>query len=172
MLHKLAIALIILSAVASAEPPSPVQTFDAFLKKATATTASSTPTYFNAYKKQWAKRRFRIEGLKMDVRKTDSLVTPLLGLVSFTLHTEQTDFFPTEQQAKAADKADPKTQTAFEITLRYGFQDSAWVFLDGTHRDPGSAVTATTFPINEEKFRAEPNAIPFAALLNWRQKEP
>ena len=105
----------------------------------------------------------------MDVRKTDSLVTPFVGLVSFTLHIEKTAAFETEELAKAASTFDPSARSLYEISLRFGLQDGLWVLLDGTYKEP--ALSNTIFTFNEEKLRQEPNADPFAPILEWNQKK-
>jgi hypothetical protein len=144
-----------------------VTVFEALLRRATNNTNIATPAYFNNYLKKWAKRRFHISDAKMDVRRTDSLVTPIVGVVTFRLRTEQTPLYATKAQAIAASTFAEDMTTDYDITLRYGYRDGAWSFTDGTStmlKDPFGIGPQT---ITTAKAKNEPDAIPFAALTTW-----
>jgi hypothetical protein len=106
-----------------------VQKFERFLNDARDATNSGTVVYFNKRHQAWAKRRHAVSEIKYDVKKTDSLVNPVLGFVTFSLVTEQTEFFPTKEGATNAWASNTDTKTLSRISLTYSYKENnKWLF--------------------------------------------
>ncbi len=80
----------------------PAADFEGFVHRVANETTQAAPVYLNKYKNLWAKRRFSIADLKYDVKKTDSLLNPIVGIVEFKLHADQSGFYATEVEAMGA----------------------------------------------------------------------
>ena len=143
----------------------PAATFEAFVKNSHELCATTTPIYFNKTRNQWAKRKFILEDLKYDVKKTDSLVTPILGIVQFRLRVQQSAFVPTKGEAKRAQEFPEKPNIVDTITLRYSFRDDRWSFKDGEFES--SALRGQRFPITIDSIRAKPDELENAAVGYW-----
>ena len=70
----------------------PGPAFEKIVQTAAQATAADRETYFNDREQKWAKRRYVISRLSYDVKKTDSLLNPIVGIASFELTLEQTGF--------------------------------------------------------------------------------
>lgn len=74
----------------------------------------------------WAKIYFEPSlDYGVDVRKTDSLVSPYVGVLEFTLIRHFTKFHPSESDAEADNSFVQTTSTNHRHT--YAFQDNKWV---------------------------------------------
>ncbi|AYB38217.1 hypothetical protein [Brevibacillus laterosporus] len=64
--------------------------------------------------------------LAYDVRKTDSLVSPYIGTISFTLNPQSTDIFNTKDEAaKDTNFIDKDSYVPHRLT--YAFQNNNWI---------------------------------------------
>jgi len=160
------LALTFLSALVSSKSGAsdPVATFEAFVKHSHEACAAATPTYLNRYKNQWAKRRFVLEGVKYDVKKTDSLVTPVVGIVQFRLRADQSALFQTRDEAERASEFPLKSDGFAAVTLRYAFKDDKWTFNEG---EAESLTSGFRGPLTLETMRAEPNTVVSVAVLGY-----
>ncbi|MBA2411291.1 MAG: hypothetical protein H0V63_00475 [Burkholderiaceae bacterium] len=68
----------------------------------------------------------------MDVRKTDSLVNPILGLVSFLAHIEASIEYGTEAEAREAETFVERLRCDYDFHLRYAYSRGQWSLIDGT----------------------------------------
>lgn len=161
----LACVVFIASASAMAQDLDPVRSFEALLEASQKRTESSQPVYFNNYRKLWAKRRFVVSDAKYDIRKTDSLVTPVLGLVTYRLAVSQTELVEAQEHAQALSAFNNASPVSYTISLRYSLKAGVWSFLDGESRGEGSATGK--FAITRETLEREPNAIPNVAVRYW-----
>jgi hypothetical protein len=74
----------------------------------------------------WVKMRFEPVGVpNIDVRKTDSLISPYIGVCEFTLARHYTAFHPSREAAQADDQLVNGGETKHKHT--YAFQDGHWV---------------------------------------------
>lgn len=172
---KIVILLIFLHAFADASDADPIQSFEKLIASATAKTISARDVYFNNIKKLWAKRQFRVSETKYDVRKSSSMVTPIIGVVSFHLEVLQTELVPTETEAKKLNKflSDEYTPS-FDINLRYSLISARWVFLDGEEVTlwPNSKAPPASISFTQRSIDKEPDSIPFAAIKFWTIESP
>jgi hypothetical protein len=81
----------------------------------------------------WGKIDSRVVSVLIDVKKTDSLVTTLVGTI--TIRAEEIDFglFETEAEARAA--SIPTDKGPQELIYHFGWQNNKWVFKSGLKKD-------------------------------------
>jgi len=142
----------------------PVAEFEELVRVGRERTISSAPVSQNTNLGGWVKRRFEIVDGKYDVQRTDSLVSPVLGVTGFMLRAEQTPPYPTRAQAEAANAMEPGAVTVYYITLRYTYRDSRWHFKDGEYVWQS---THTRVTIQPDDLRAQPDALPLVAVRYW-----
>jgi hypothetical protein len=146
-------------------PTGPVASFESFVRRASERTNEATPVRRIEYTGKWDKCRFNITDLKMDVRKTESLVNPILGLVSFSLHLEASTEYATEAEVRTAQRFVHRLQCDYEFNLRYAYNSGHWALLDGTQT--GGMIKQGSLTVTPDKIRQEPDAIPYNALKDW-----
>lgn len=147
----------------------PVPKFEKFILEAMNATKANTPVNLNSYTQAWAKKRFSVADIKFDVKKTDSLVNPIVGLVTFQLVNEQTGFFPTKEEAEASTEFDPKNLIHYRISLFYSYKDAKWSFSKGSYENL-DGLKGSVFDLSEENMRNNPTRIPNIAILYWLPK--
>ena len=146
--------------VTYADQPNPVQSFEALIQ--TRAAASMTPYVFQAPNKSYRKAFGSIEGLKYDVRKTDSLVTPVVGTVTFTFRSKPSEAFDTESGAhEATQPAAGGHENVNEVSITYGLRDGSWTFASGTRlvslNPPIGRADKTRIQIDAEKKDRQPD---------------
>lgn len=142
-----------------------VLAFEKFLRVSTESTISVTRTYLNKRVKKWAKYRFAVLDLRYDVKKTDSLVNPIIGLIHFTLRVDETELVKTKEEAEQLNEFNTRSGPTFNIFLTYTFKDEGWKFKDGEFEV--SALRGKKFPLTTENISREPNTIPNTAVKLW-----
>lgn len=84
-----------------------------------------TRVFFHDGKKKWVKHYISLGSVKFDVKKTDSLISPAMGVVAFTIDVVSSEFFDTEQDA-----AQTATVSDLKVTYfyqgRYIYADKSW----------------------------------------------
>jgi hypothetical protein len=143
----------------------PASSFDAFTRRAAEATNNANPINLNRWTNKWVKRRFKISEMKMDVRKTDSLVTPIVGIVSYLVYIEATIDYATEAEAREAQRFVERFHCTYELKLRYGYKDGKWSLLDGTQA--GGIMNLAPLNLTAETIKKEPEAIPNIVLMEW-----
>lgn len=112
------------SASAAERAPDPVASFKAFIA-----TASEPRQWERVYefKKQgkWVKHYYTLDATKFDVQKTDSLISPVKGVVSISLKVVASEFANTEQEAKQSNSLS-KANITYLVSAEYLFTDGAW----------------------------------------------
>jgi hypothetical protein len=89
--------------------------------------------YYNKYGyeqggKGWAKQKAKLVDLEYDVKKTDSLVTPYIGIVQFSLVLEQSPFYASEDEAvKSVELDSGVTLKSPKCRVTYAFQEDQWI---------------------------------------------
>lgn len=146
-----------------------VKKFESLIKTSTSLTNSITPTYFNKHTTSWAKKYFSISNLKYDVRKTDSLVNPIVGIISFNLHVAQSDFYSTKEEADLSTTLNPKFKTIILVNLTYSFNDKIWLLNNGSYKMNDPDLSKYEYNFTENQIRHNSQEIPYIALINWLQ---
>ena len=154
----------------SPEVDDPAASFDSFVRGATQRSNDATPVRLIQWTGKWDKCRFKISDVKMDVRKTDSLVTPILGLVSFVVHIEASIEYGTEAQARDAETFVERLRCDYDFHLRYRYNHGHWSLIDGTQA--GGPVNHGPLPLTVDEIKKEPDAIPLIALKEWMANTP
>jgi hypothetical protein len=93
----------------------------------------------------WQKRQTSIKDVKYDVTKTESLVTPLKGVIFFTEHVNLCPGFATKAQAEAYVFSGKEQCLDYQEQLVYQYKDEAWQLKDYLHKtlasDPWRSVS-------------------------------
>ncbi len=141
----------------------PVYEFKKIIIESEKLTNCSTSVYFNEYEQAWAKRRFTVSRIKYDVKKTDSLISPLLGMVSFELDIDQSHLYPSKKEAEESTTFE-LTIPPYNISLNYSYIDSKWLFSNGTEQ---CDYYSSNSYLSEEILNKEPEVIPNVAIFYW-----
>lgn len=163
-LSSLALVSMVLVLAACSRETSALDSFRDLVQVSAAATDASSEPYRNKHHDKWAKRKFRVTDLTYDVRKTESLVSPLVGHVTFTLASTQTALFPDKEAAQASSEFDSQG-SVYKVELSYAHQDGKWRTTTGRYSVP--ALLDNSFDLTPTEVRSEPHAIPNAALLFW-----
>lgn len=168
---RIILLFFVLSFNAQAADPA-VATFEALIKRASSQSAVSGDVYLEKTTSKWRKSTVRITDVLYDVRKTDSLVSPLVGHVAFTLTAETSELADTKDLAQTA-KPDAKSlPRRYQVRLTYGWQNGVWKFSRG---DVEFRLVHPLFandpPLRQEislaAYEKEPNTTLYAALRGW-----
>lgn len=164
------IGLLMLLGSAQAEKSGndePVEKLKARIQSNKQSLEKRRPVYFNSYTQGWAKRRMHVDNLEYDVRKTDSLVSPFIGIVTFEVFVEQTSFYKSKDEAESAEDFQIETyaskiQEMSRVT--YAFQEAGWVIKKYEVWQKG-LPNSTWEEIDPTK---KPEMLPQALLLEWK----
>jgi hypothetical protein len=74
---------------------------------------------------KWSKQYYSVGQVKFDVKKTDSLVSPAMGIVAFPVEVRQSEFFDTEQEAQGS-TALSKLRMTFFYSGKYLLDGANW----------------------------------------------
>jgi hypothetical protein len=148
----------------------PAASFNSFVREAAQRSNGATPVRLIQWTGKWDRCRFNISDVKMDVRKTDSLVTPILGLVSFVAHIEASIEYGTEAQAREAETFAERLRCDYDFNLRYRYNHGQWSLIDGTQA--GGPVNHGPLPLTIDEIKKEPDTIPLIALKEWVANTP
>ena len=140
--------------------------FEDVLKVATSKTNSAEQVYLNETNQKWVKRKFEVSDLKYDVKKTNSLVSPIIANVIFSLKTEQTEFLSSKETTEASTTYEPKRKYDISFNLSYAYQNSRWNFLNAKY-ELKALNKGTVSTVSEEEIRKETNLMPAAVLKYW-----
>ncbi|MCC2954533.1 hypothetical protein LK542_02760 [Massilia sp. IC2-477] len=136
----LALAFLLTAAVAPAAPvkkvaAAPSTTSQAAVQeqvadfKALVATASEPKTWTRVFlhprNGKWVKQYYFLGQVKFDIKKTDSLLNPAMGLVNFPVEVKLSDFYATEEEAAQSTTLSDLKVTYF-YSGKYLFSDSGW----------------------------------------------
>jgi hypothetical protein len=74
---------------------------------------------------KWAKQYYSLGQVKFDVWRTDSLVSPAMGLVNFPIEVTQSEFLDTQAEAEQSSSLS-KLKVTYFMTGKYLLDDGAW----------------------------------------------
>ena len=112
----------------------------------------------------YQKREYKIETIKFDVNKTDSLLNPIIGVINISLYVIMGNIYSTQDEASMS--SEDYGVLHYTISLKYSFHDGAWRFLKGTDQ-LGKRLDINEF--NEEQVKKESHANPYSYIINWLQ---
>lgn len=142
-----------------------VEAFKKFVDMAVQETSSAQEPYLFVRRNLWAKRRYVLSEVKYDVKRTDSLVNPILGLIIFTVVVTQTSLFSTKEEAAENFFFDPKLGDTYQVRLNFIFAAGIWSLKDGDYESKFHGKPR--FEVTPGKIEAEPTAQSFAPLIFW-----
>ena len=156
------------SPIVSAADPAVVD-FERFIKRARAQTDALKQVYYDDQFKTWNRTAYVVRNLRYDVVKTQSLVNPLAGKVSFWLMMSFSNY-PTQEEAVAA-KIEPPELSAVpneRVELAFLYSEGVWqlasgrsaVGLGGTNWTEASVGTISAAALSQP-------ASSYRALVPW-----
>lgn len=145
----------------------PVKAFQALVQ-----TASSTKEWIRPFQipttQQWVKHKVTSGEVRYDVKKTDSMVNPLVGMVSFPVLILVSTPVNTEQEAMDASESTMRPGT-YDVDITYHVDGEKWVMQEikykGTDRD--NPLRGRVYTMDAQKFRRESGATLSLALRPW-----
>lgn len=152
----------------AAAPFDPVASFQSVVNRGSESKEWTT-VHLNPTSGKWTKRYYFLGEVKYDVKKTDSLVSPIIGLVSFPVKVKFSPQFETEDEAtKSAGEYIPLS-LSYSIEGRYSVSNSAWKLDQFRYKDtgPASPLRGSENTMDEAKLKTERNATISSALLRF-----
>jgi len=115
------------SDIAEKAANDPVESLRAILASVEKDMATEHLAHFSdpGSERGWIKRRIVLSDMKYDVKKTDSLVSPLLAPVNFKCSTIQSEIYPNKGDAEKAKILQP-SGLAISCRATLAFQDGKW----------------------------------------------
>jgi hypothetical protein len=138
----------------ASKPIEPVPAFEAIVVEA-GTQKTEAKVGFNG--KKWIKQFFRVGEIRYDVKKTDSLVDPIVGIVSFPVEMRVAGQFETKEDAEAATQPSMPGVTTYLASGTYHIRDNAWRLLEFkyTDGDRSSPLYGMQFKSSAEELRQD-----------------
>lgn len=176
MLRILAIAVLTLMGISSCWATNPLAEFETIIKLSQASVPKEGYVEFaqSSKTKYWGRMVWTIEGIRYDVRKTDSLVTPFVGVVSFDV-LERWFNYASEADARLAVHPKEKKEhvALYVFRMNYGYQANDWRFNSGEgdmafigdSSELASAVNRRNLPIGNHKFTSNAELLYFGVTI-------
>lgn len=157
--------------VGAADPA--VTEFERFIKRAKAQTEALKHVHYDETFKSWSRSAYTVRNVHYDVVKTDSLIAPLAGKVSFWLLASYSSYPTREEAAAAKINPPPLSDSPSEVVeFTFAYRNGAWELgagraalgLGATWFDAGvNAITADVVRNQASIFRA---------LVPWLSSRP
>lgn len=140
------------SVSASEVSAASIQDFDSFVSKASEPKAW-TMTRLHSKTGKWNKQYYRLQGVKFDVVKTNSLVSPARGMVEFPVEVTQSPDFDSEQDAMQSSNLGPLRITYY-FTADYSLRSAKWALEKMSYRVGilGRAPDPTMFSASRDEI--------------------
>lgn len=113
-------------AATEVKDPDPVELFKTLVADKQEAVATFTTVWQNSALKGWARIKFDFLNPAYDVKKTDSLVSPYAGILSFESYLHSSPGLPRREDAEAFVAWGP-TGSPRPYRAQYVFQDAEWV---------------------------------------------
>lgn len=169
-----ALAAIIAPMAVAAPKPASAPAFDPVASFGRLVGAASAVKEWDAVQKyprseKWARRSVRITEPVYDVRKTDSLVHPVIGAVSFNAKIADSATHDSESGAASEVVANPKRVANYKVTGTYHIAGAAWKLHQLTYQstDRDAIFYGRIFTITPESLASEKSAEVQSALQAW-----
>jgi hypothetical protein len=103
---------------------------------------------------EYRKWRYTISQLKYDVRKTESLVSPIIGIAVVDLLIDFSAPITSKEDAERATNYS-HVQSVYRLTLNYYYSNNKWVFREGDAKGVGEIGGGEDFHIDPEHFKSK-----------------
>lgn len=134
-LIELVLGVFVAGNVLAQAGPNPIEPVAAFQKIVADAGAQKTAAKVGFNGRKWIKQFFRVGEITYDIKKTDSLVNPVVGIVSFPVEMKVAGQFETKEDADAATQPSMPGVTTYMATGTYYIQDKAWKLRDFRYSD-------------------------------------
>jgi len=145
----------------------PVASFEKIIARGKEAVDQFTLVHFNKGQSTWRKHRYTVSNMKYDVKKTDSLVSPVVAVVTFDFIDDSSAPFQTKEGADATVDYDPEFKIICYTTLNYAFTSEAWVLKGGVYKPMAAAIEKRpqmAFPIDPDKLTPETERVHWAVI--------
>jgi hypothetical protein len=150
----------------------PVVEFEKIVTRARAAPAKNPYVY--SVENKWVKGFSPIvDSVRYDVKKTDSLVTPIVGVINFSILTQYSPRMNSKEEAASTQAVDAERAVMYVVVLRYGYRNGSWRFTEGGYdhvwAGPRMKKLAPGFslPVTEQQIRKEPDKVPYSVIKPW-----
>ena len=103
----------------------PVADFKSFVANSSVPT-EWTDVVFIPKTQKWKKNYFSLSEVRYDVKKTDSLVSPINGTVSFSIKLRISRFFDTKEEAESSNELWDIGDATYYVTAEYLIDEGKW----------------------------------------------
>ena len=79
------------------------------------------------YNRKWTRDIIQVKDVSYDVKKSDSLISPIIGVVTGECRSCPVGFFTTRQQAKNVSRSMAGNKQFYKFKIDYAYQDGKWV---------------------------------------------
>lgn len=152
----------------------PARSFQALIQR-----ASSEKAWFRVYEvgdtKKWIKQYVSLGDVRYDVKKTDSLIAPIIGIASFTLAMRMSTQYDSEIDAtNSTELPDKPIGMDYRIDATYHAGDSEWRVEQFKYTDIklDSPMRGSTLIMTESKLLDGGRSSIGEALKRWLPKRP
>lgn len=142
------------------------QSFQAIVAQAS-DTKLGTHVFLNTQSK-WIKQFFYVGEVRYDVKKTDSLITPIVGMVSFPVEMKAAGPFDSREEAESA-ITPTRSVSQYAVDGTYHVRENAWRLSEFKYRDSdaSSPLAGSQFTATPEKLVAGGKETLYPILKNW-----
>lgn len=145
-----------------------VAAFEKLILTATQSTASANPIWHNPYTKKWVKKRFAVLDVKYDVKKTDSLLNPIIGIVSFKFFDDFAQFDTKEEAERGEFITQKIINTNYrKVSLTYSHKNDKWSFKDGGYETVHDVLSKYDLASNNVRFTEAEIIAKYAEFTFW-----
>lgn len=146
----------------------PVASFKALVAKAGEQKEWSR-VYQNSHSQKWAKQYFTIGEVRYDVRKTESMLNPMIGEVSFPVVIEQSPLFASIEEAEQSTNREPTFTMPYQVEMTYHVNGGVWGFHEMRYQtaDRTSPLRGTKFTMDRAKLDSQKSKAIGSAVYHW-----
>lgn len=128
-------------------------------------TADQPVTYFDS-EKAWTKRRYTVSNATYDVKKTDSLLNPIVGFVSFNIRIDESALVNSKEEALRTTTFDERSR--HDVSVNYSYKDGAWKFNNSHVKIFFDGELLSDLELSEEEIMSNKYIVP---LHYWMPRE-
>jgi hypothetical protein len=125
--------------------------------------AESGTHFFQGLDNRWHKGRYKALDVRYDVKKTDSLVNPFAGVVTFTYLMESGEAANTVTDAQAT-TVNPDNVYGITATLTYAGTGKSWHLVNGSYFS--NEEPEFKYPFTPESINTR-TGYPYGPLKDW-----
>ncbi len=163
---KCTVSIVFVGLVGSAYAAEPVPEFERFVAHAMKGGIPKPTAFYIAESRYWTVQQSSFVGLRYDVQKTSSLVSPVIGQAAFVMLNPLAGYDDETQAREAARRGDRPTMVlSYSISLNYIYRNGRWQFRNGSMDWLSAPGQPTVFDATD--LRRDPNNPLYRHLRSW-----